>query len=200
MTDINIILTILGVASGIGGALFYAFPALKKKGVDVENILKKIDVAITGAQAATATAKEIVPGNKALDILDIVEKYAKIGVTHAEQEYISSQLPADKRLETAKNDIYAVLKIAGIEKSDAIDTIINGVLESEVYSSKDPAAISTQENAVKNKDTITLQQQVSDLAAKNTQLEQANAELTTKITDIQNTAGVVPSAATTVAQ
>lgn len=142
---------IIFVAIVIFSICLVGFGFMIKKGKDPQKYLKKADTALTDAQAVTDVVNKVIPNNPMVKIIGLIEKYAHVGVTEAEQLYLASKLPAEERNAKAKDTIYTALGLIGIQKTDAIDKIIDGVIESECLAlghSKTPeqkAAVQTAE-------------------------------------------------------
>lgn len=187
MSNIEVLLIVGGVSAGVGGVLFLLLPYLKKIGVNVEELIKKAETALKGADGVIQIAEQIIPGNKAVNALEVIDKFAKIGVDEAQQLYISSQLPASERKDTATNTVDAALKAIGINVTDELSTVINGVVESTVYASKSNDDVSKQEIATLKSNIIDLQKQLTTSQTTITQLQSANTQLTQKLTTVQNT-------------
>ncbi|MDD3224105.1 MAG: hypothetical protein PHX70_05260 [Clostridium sp.] len=186
MSNVETLLIIAGVSLGIGGSLFLLFPYLKKIGVNVEDILKKVETVLTGADSIISVAKEIEPLNKSIDVLDVVTKEALKGVNRAEQLYISYQIPADQRKEKATELIIAALKVAGINITDDIKTVIDGYIDDVIYVSKTTEEIKDQETNTNENQITILQQQVHKLTNDNSKLTEENIILQQKLNNMQN--------------
>lgn len=132
MSNINVLFIILGTGIGVITSVAILLPLLKKKGINADDILKKADTAIDGADGVIQIADKIIPNNPAINILKVVEKYAKIGVGQAEQMYIASNLNGDERNTKAKDTVYTALDLMGIQKTPQIEKIIDGTVEAEV--------------------------------------------------------------------
>ncbi|MEY8001811.1 hypothetical protein AB8U03_16745 [Clostridium sp. Mt-5] len=83
MTNLNVLFIVLGLAVGVGSTVLILLPFLKKKGVNTADVLQKVDTGLQEVKKYTDAAKALVPGNKFLNILSVIEKYAEIGVGQA---------------------------------------------------------------------------------------------------------------------
>ncbi|MPQ32426.1 hypothetical protein E4V42_13390 [Clostridium estertheticum] len=166
--------TILGVTLGVVTTMLVLFPLLKKKGIKVDEVLQKVDMALNGADAVITVADKIMPVNPVLDTLKVVEKYGHIGVHQAEQLCINSKLGKDERNAKSKETIYAALKLLNIEPTEEIDTIINGIIEAE-----------TLALGHKNLTEVEKQAQLQKVQARATQLQTENVQLKQTIATIQ---------------
>ena len=110
-------------------------PKIKNKVTD-KNVDKGIETAsavVDATENVVSTIATIFPNSKAVNILQIIEKWSRKSVKAVEQLYNASKLDKDKKKDTAKQQVYSVLKLLGIEKTDEIETIIDGAIEAEVY-------------------------------------------------------------------
>lgn len=148
MSNIEILALVLGVALGIGGTVIFLFPFLKKKGVNTEEVIQKVDKSLDAANGVLTIADTLIPNNPALNTLKVVEKYARIGVDQAEQLYVSSQLPADQRNAKAKETILAALKSAGISITPELTSVIDGAIEAEVLALGHKGTQSTDDTTI----------------------------------------------------
>jgi len=189
MSDLTILFTIIGLAVGVGATVLVFLPYLKKKGVNTGEILGKVDAGLKEVRKYTDAAKSIVPGNKFLNILSIIEHYAEIGAGQAQQLNISSQLPADQRKQSAEDYVYNVLNKLGIEVDDNVRTIVSGVIENKVYELKSPEEKKAAQQTAAQAQISQLQTQNSQLQSEKTKLQQENEELKKKVADMQNIVG-----------
>ena len=198
MTNLNVLFIVLGLAVGVGGTVLVLLPFLKKKGVNTADVLQKVDTGLQEVKKYTDAAKALVPGNKFLNILSIIEKYAEIGVGQAAQLNVSSQLPADQRKQSAEDYVYSVLQKLGIEVDDNVRTIVSGVIESKVYELKSPEEKKSAGQTATQTQISQLQTQNSQLQSEKNKLQQENEELKQKVTMIQNTVAPVQGTTTAV--
>ncbi|GCD13306.1 hypothetical protein [Clostridium tagluense] len=165
--------TILAVAFGIGAATLFLLPLLKKKGVKIDEVLEKAEIVLGGGQAIINAADKLLPGNPTVDILNLAEKYAIIGVHQAEQLYIKSKLGKNERNTKSKETIAAALKLLNIEVTADVETVINGVIEAECLALGHKDLTETE----KQSQLQQFQVQASQLQAENTQLKQTIATI-----------------------
>ena len=197
MTNLNVLFIVLGLAVGVGGTVLVLLPFLKKKGVNTADVLQKVDTGLQEVKKYTDAAKALVPGNKFLNILSIIEKYAEIGVGQAAQLNVSSQLPADQRKQSAEDYVYSVLQKLGIEVDDNVRTIVSGVIESKVYELKSPEEKKSAGQTATQTQISQLQTQNSQLQSERTKLQQENEELKKKVADMQSIMAPVQEATNT---
>jgi FtsZ-binding cell division protein ZapB len=193
MSGLTILFIVTGLAVGAGTTVLVLLPALKRKGVDTGEILQKVDAGLQEVKKYTDAAKAIVPGNKFLNILSIIEHYAEIGVGQAQQLNVSSQLPADQRKKSAEDYVYSVLQKLGIEVDDNVKTIVSGAIESKVYELKSPEEKKSAGQTATQTQISQLQTQNSQLQSERTKLQQENEELKKKVADMQSIVAPVQS-------
>lgn len=188
MSNFIIAIIIIAVVCGSGVAFTY----LKKKGVKMDKVIENVETVTDDAGVIIKAGKSL-SGNKAFDILDLIDAFAKKAVSAVEQLYISSQLPADQRKPKAKEIILNGLEIAGIKDTPQLDAMIEMIIESIIFDSKSDTERKGQEDT-------TLKKQITQLTAEKTQLQAevnvsntnvANAqqkatELSQKLTAVQN--------------
>lgn len=182
-----VLLTIVSVIVGLSVAIGIVLPYLKAKGVNVKEILDKLQKGLEEVKTGLAVVKEVAPNTPQLSTIELVEKWAEIGVKKAQQLYISSQLTGDERNQAAKDTIVAALRELNIPVSDNLKQIISDTVESKVFDLKTPEEIKTQETKSVQNIAVALQQQVTQLAADKAQLQTVNTQLTQQITNIKNT-------------
>ena len=172
--------TIIGVAFGVGAAVLFLMPFLKKKNIKVDEVIKKMDAVLDGADAVITVADGILPVNPVVDILETISKYARIGVHQAEQLYIASQLPKDERNTKSKETTYAALKLLKVDVTPDVIKIVDGAIEAEVLALGHKDLTETEKQA-----------QLQQVQAQATQLQSANTQLKQTIATIQGAVQVV---------
>jgi hypothetical protein len=180
-------LLVMGGVTGVVVGSGSVFTVLKKKGIDSPEVLSNIEKGIVATEPIIAVAKGIAPLNPAVNILDLIEKYAKTGVKNAEQLYLSSQLPADQRNAKAKDTISAVLKASNVEVTPEIEKIIDGAIEASVLDLGHNKTDAEKEAAKQ-----ALQAQLAQITAENTQLKTTINTITTAATAVNTTQPVQP--------
>lgn len=167
MSNLNIMVVVLGVALGIGASVLIGFPLLKKKGVNTEELIKDVDLAAKAIEGVAAVSNVIAPNSPATAILDVIKDWAKEGSHQAEQLCIASKLDKDERNAKAKESVYAVLDMLKIKRTDDIDKLIDTAIEAECLA----LGHKDQTEAEKQAEKEHLQGQVQQLQAENTQLK-----------------------------
>lgn len=107
---------------------------LEKKGAPVQKELQKAKGVTDAADKIAGAVTEVMPGNRAVLLLDKIIDYANIGVQAAEQMAKSGQISADSRKTEVANYLEAVLKTVGAAKTPELTTAINGAVECAVAS------------------------------------------------------------------
>lgn len=130
---IFIILVIVLAAVLVFGGAYLLIPYLIRRGVDVSGILRKADMGVDAMYTITETLQKLLPNSAALDIADRVLTYANKAVESAEQLYLTSQIPAEKRKEEATLLVYQFLSNAGVETTEALKPIVDGAIEAAVF-------------------------------------------------------------------
>lgn len=171
MSNLMILGLVLGVSLGVIATILVLFPLLKKKNIKTDEILAKVDTALTGADGVIGIADKVIPNNPIINVLKLVEKYVHIGVGQAEQLYLASNLSADERNAKAKDTINTALKMLNIEITPEIDKIIDGSIESEVLALGHKPVDEKAKEAQVQSQIQTIQQQNTDLQNQNTQLK-----------------------------
>jgi FtsZ-binding cell division protein ZapB len=195
MSDLSILFTITALAVGVGIIVLIFLPYLKKKDVDTEEVLGKVENGLHKDMVGV-----LVSGGKLLDILSIIERCAEIGVGQAEQLNISSQLTADQRKKSAEDYVYSVFDKLGIGVDDNVKAIISGAIESKVYELKSSEEKKSDLQTEVQVEILQLKTQNSQLRTERKKLQQENEELKKKIADyIQSTAEPAKNATDAVA-
>ncbi|KOF57577.1 MULTISPECIES: hypothetical protein [Clostridium] len=123
---------LFGVLGGVLGTIIFLFPYLKSKGVDLKSVLSDIENVVDVSGKAIDVISGIVPNNKAVNILEIIEKWAKIAVGDAEQLYHAGDISKDGRAEIAESVVYSVLKEMNINIDDNKKELINAAIKNAV--------------------------------------------------------------------
>lgn len=174
--SLTIVCAVLVIITCVVVLVNVGIPALTKKGVDLDKYIKTADAVVDKAGALIQASDSLLPNNPIVNTVKIIEKWAKVGVDYAEQLYNTSKLDKEARNDKAKEQVYAVLKLLGVETTPEIDKIIDGAIEAEVLAlGHTPVDIKQYQEA---------QQQ---LQAQNTQLQQENTQLKETINSVQTT-------------
>lgn len=167
------ILATAGTTIGVIGAMIGAFPFLKKKGVDTDNMLNTTDKALTAVGPVLDTLEELLPNNPAINLVDFIDNKAVKAVKVAEQLNNSGQLSADDRYKTAQDSVYAALKEMNIAPTENQQKIINDAIQAAVYDLPHTAP-----------DVKQLQTTIDQQNAQNAQLQNENGQLKQTIATI----------------
>jgi hypothetical protein len=131
-TSTNVLLFIITVVAVFVAACALLFPWLRHKGINTTTTLQVAEGVLNGADTITDILKAAFPLNPIATIADKIIDYAKIGVAKAEQLYIIDTITGPERNAEAKQFVYDALANAGIERTAAIDKIVDGAVEAAV--------------------------------------------------------------------
>lgn len=132
MNNIYIYAVLLGVLGGVIGSMLFLFPYLKKKGIDVGSKLDTAQKIVDDGDKILSIVKPILPKNQVVNVLDIIDKWAKIAVGNSEQLYHAGELGPDDRKVTAENVVTNVAEQAGITVDENKKQLIHAAIESAV--------------------------------------------------------------------
>lgn len=134
MTNIQLITWsgILGVLAGAIVVMLIVFPILKKRGIDVNDVLEQTKKAVDSSGKILTIVKSAVPNNDVLNILDIVQKWAQIAVGDAEQLYHAGDINKDERTKVAESVVESVLKELNIDIDQNRKELIDAAIKNAV--------------------------------------------------------------------
>lgn len=132
MNGIQLVLFILAAVAVVFGGLWFLIPYLVKKGINMESVLSTTGTALETAELVVEGLVDIFPENKGLTIVNSIIDYAKKGVEAAEKLYLTSKIEASQRNAKAKEIVYECLGIAGIDLTEAICKVVDGMIEAAV--------------------------------------------------------------------
>lgn len=130
--SMTIVCAVIFISKIVTIGINVGIPALKNRGVDVKEYIDRADTVIEKANTIIQATDSILPNNSIVNTIKVVEKWAKVGVDYAEQLYNTSKLEKEERNDKAKEQVYTILKIMGIERTPEINKIIDGSIEAEV--------------------------------------------------------------------
>lgn len=133
MNGLEIVLFIVTIVAVIFGVCGFVLPQLTKKGIDTGKVLDTTDKGLEIADNAVDTVKAIAPDIPYINIVDKVIEYAQIGVKKAEQMYKANQGGDDTRKTEAVQLVTDCLTAAKINITPDLKKIIDGAVESAVY-------------------------------------------------------------------
>ena len=166
MNNIIQLISIIGITLAAGFTIGHFHSS--KKNNNLEKIFNNSNKVIESVDSIIKIADTIAPNNPVLNIIKIIEKYAKVGVHHSEQLYINSKLESNERKNKAKETIYSVLKELNINITPNISKIIDGAIEAEVLAlGHAPVDIKkvTEENEKLKKENSDLKEKVTTIHA-----------------------------------
>jgi len=123
------VLAVIGFTCLMVGLIF---PMLKRKGVDVDELLDKTNAALEVASKAFDTVKPFLPDGAGIDAFDRILEAAQVGVGNAEQLYKVGKLRGDERKQAAKNYVYDTLKLMEVEVTPEVERLVDGAIENNV--------------------------------------------------------------------
>ena len=171
-----IIVCIIAATSIVTLSIEKLIPTLAKKN---DNIEKGIDTAKTIVNETgniIEIADSVLPNNEVINVLEIIEKWAKKAVDCAEQLYKTSKLEKDERNNKAKEQIYSLLEMLNVKRTTEIDKIIDGTIEAEVF------ALGHSPTDIKQ-----LQENQQQLKTENVKLLQENTQYKEAMSSVQTT-------------
>ncbi|AAK78850.1 hypothetical protein BJV85_003134 [Clostridium acetobutylicum] len=134
MTNIELITWsgILGILAGVVIVMLVIFPILKKRGVNIENMLDQTKKAVDSSGEILNVIKTTMPNNNVVNILQIVQKWAQIAVGDAEQLYHAGNISKEDRAKVAESVVLNVLKELNIEVDESKKHLIDAAIENAV--------------------------------------------------------------------
>lgn len=132
MSTIHVILIVLAAVAVTLFLSFAAFPWAIKKGIALSPFFVRTVTTLDDIQDVIKSIKAIVPTTPALNITELIVKYAKEAVSAAEQLYKNAQLEADQRKAEAIKVTYECLELAGIELTEPVEELVNKLIEGAV--------------------------------------------------------------------
>lgn len=182
------LLVIGGVVGAVAGFLA-GVPYLKKKGININRGVDTANNAVNLAEPVINIADTLLPNNPVVNVLKIIEKWAKIAAGNAEQLTHAGDINKEERAEVAESVVNAVLKELNIDVNDnrkiLIDAAIKDVVNDFGHTDPSEAERQAKEQALQN--------QVSQLTTENANLKNA-------ITTAANTAQVTTQTVSNVDQ
>ncbi len=133
MDSTTVLLIVIGVVVGAGLAVSFLIPALKRKGVNIQEIITAINNAASKIDGSVKVIKPILSQSPTLNTIDKVLNIVKIGVNNAEQLYHLEEIDQSMRKNAATDYITSTLDAAGIKITPEISRIIDGAIEANVF-------------------------------------------------------------------
>lgn len=128
LQEILLVLVAGGILVGAG----YLFGHLKNKGINTQSALNTANSVVGTLDTAFDALKPLLPNNPAVPIIDAILGTSKWGVNQAEQLYKTSQIDKEARKEEATKFVNDMLKLAGVEITSELETVIAGAVEGAV--------------------------------------------------------------------
>lgn len=133
MEELRVILIIIAAVAAIFVGLAIVIPHLVKKGVDLAGILSTSETVIEMVDGVTNTLEHLFPDVEAFEIIGSIVDWAREGAQAAEQLYKTSQIAAGERKAEATKLVYACIEAAGVELTDDLKRIADGMIEAAVF-------------------------------------------------------------------
>ncbi|AAK79508.1 hypothetical protein BJV85_002456 [Clostridium acetobutylicum] len=131
-TEIIMLFTIIGIILGVLITMLSIFPLLKKNGIKVSDILEETQKVVDASDKVLGVASEVFPKSGTVNILEIIDKWAKIAVGSAEQLSHAGDISKDERAEVAENVVLDVLKELNINVDDNKKALIDAAIKNAV--------------------------------------------------------------------
>jgi hypothetical protein len=121
-----------GTALGSALPLVALFAALRKKGVDIEAVMRHAAETLETAGNALALIKPFVETSGGYDTVDRIFSAATKAVDRAEQLAKIEQIPKEGRKAAAVAYVNDTLKLAGVEVTPEVAALVDGAVEASV--------------------------------------------------------------------
>ena len=131
-TNLQTLLIVMAIVFFVALIIAVVLPFLKRKGVDVDNVLESAKTVLSTANATMETLRPFLPAGAGADTFDKIMSAAQVGVANAEQLCHIGKLPADKRKEAARQYINEAVKMMGIDMTPEVGKLIDGAIEANV--------------------------------------------------------------------
>ena len=129
---IQTLLIVLMIVAFVGLIIAVVLPFLKRKGVDVDDVLITMKTTLATANSAMETLRPFIPEGKGVDTFDKIMAAAHVGVANAEQLNIIGKLAPEDRKEAARQYINDAVKLMGVDVTPEVSKLIDGAIEAEV--------------------------------------------------------------------
>ncbi|WP_175412965.1 hypothetical protein [Clostridium sp. AWRP] len=177
MNSINILIAIGGVV--VLGATLLLFPNLKKKGIDVDGVIDKV---ANEAEAIISVGKEVLlPANPVINVLDLIDKWAKIAAGNSQQLSHAGVISKDARSQVAENVVLNVCQEAKIPVDENKKALIDAAIKNAVNDFGHEPTTEAQK-----------QEQIIKLTQENADLKQKLEAIQNTVASTQNTSTITP--------
>jgi hypothetical protein len=177
-TELLNILAIGGTTFGVLGTTLGAIPYFSKKS-NGDVVLNKAQSVVNSADKILAVANDVLPNNPVVNVLEVIEKWAKIAAGNAEQLYHAKDISKDDRAKVAEGVVLNVLQELKINVDDKRKALIDATIKNAVNDLGHEPVTEAQK-------TVQLQQ----VQAQTAQLTQENAALKQQLATVQSAATV----------
>ena len=130
--NLQTLIIVLAATVLVGLIISVIFPLLRKKGVDVDEILSSTKDALAAVNNTMETLRPFLPEGESADTFDKIMVAAHIGVANAEQLSHIGKLDPGERKTAARQYINDAVKLMGVEVTPEVSRLIDGAIEAEV--------------------------------------------------------------------
>ena len=131
-TNVQTLLIVLAVVAFTALIVAVVLPLLKRKGVEMDEVLGLTKSALTNVNATMATLRPFLPQGKGVTTFDQIMAAAQVGVANAEQLHKIGELEPAERKEAARQYIVDAVQLMGVEVNDDVERLIDGAIEAKV--------------------------------------------------------------------
>lgn len=132
--EVLIYITIISLVIGVIGIIVGLVPFLLKKGYPVGKALDNVQGIVDKADLLISAADKFMPNNPAVNVMEVISKWAKIAVGNAEQLYHTGEIEKNQRIDVANSVVYSVLSELKIEPNDNVKALIEAAIKEAVNS------------------------------------------------------------------
>lgn len=133
MNPIYILLIVVGCVAVVFLGVYILMPLAIKKGLNVSGAISTTTSVLDTAGTVIDGVQLILPNNTTLELIDKIIGWAREAASAAEQMYKAAQIAKDERNATAIKLVYECLAVAGVERTEKIDSIVVGMIEAGVF-------------------------------------------------------------------
>mgnify|MGYP000844605698 FL=1 len=183
MNSIDILIAIGGAVVGVLGTMLFLFPNLKKNGVNVDGFIDKVEKGADEAGAIISVGKEVLPANPVINVLDLIDKWAKIAAGNSQQLSHAGVISKDERSQVAENVVLNVCQEAKVPVDENKKALIDAAIKNAVNDFGHEPTTEAQK-----------QEQISKLTQENADLKQKLEAIQNTVASTQNASTVTPQA------
>ena len=132
MNNILTPVIVLAIVVTVSAVITIAIPYLKKRGVNVGEMLAQIKESIGSLDNTYNLLKPFFIETSGVETIDKILAAANVGVANAEQLYHIGQLSANDRKSAAREYIVDALGLMDVAVTSEVERLIDGAIEAEV--------------------------------------------------------------------